>query len=65
MENKQEMVAAIAYQASVKFEGKWYTSEMSKDISDVLNFVKRARQNTHSKNLPCNIIQCIVYEPAQ
>lgn len=64
MENKQEMVAVTAYQASVKFEGKWYTSEMSKDISVVLSFVKRAREKTHSKNLPCNIIETVVYEPA-
>ena len=65
MENKQQMVAVTAYQASVKFEGRWYNSATSKNIEDVLNFVKRAREKTHSRNLPCNIVETVIYEPAQ
>lgn len=65
MENKQEFVAVTAYQATVKFEGVWYPSEVSKNINDVLNFVRRAREKTHARNLPCNIIETVIYEPAQ
>ena len=65
MEQKKNFVAVTAYQASVKFEGKWYNSEPSKNLDDALLFVKRAREKTHSRNMPCNIIECILYEPAQ
>ena len=65
METKQQMVAVTAYQASVKFDGKWYPSDTSKNIDDVLDFIKRAREATHSRNLPCNIIEKTIYEPAQ
>lgn len=64
-QEKKNFVAVTAYQASVKFEGKWYSSKPSKSIDDVLTFVKRARQKTHAHNMPCNIIETIVYEPAQ
>ena len=65
MEQKKNFVAVTAYQASVKFEGKWYSSKPSKNIGDALEFVKRARQKTHTKNMPCNIIESVVYEAAQ
>ena len=65
MEQKKNFVAVTAYQASVKFEGKWYNSDTSKNLSDVMDFVKRARQKTHAKNMPCNIIETVVYEAAQ
>lgn len=65
MENKQQMVAVTVYQATVKFEGKWYSSEESKSIDDALDFIKRARKKTHSTNLPCNIIEKTAYEVAQ
>jgi hypothetical protein len=65
MEQKKEFKAVTAYQASVKFEGKWYNSETSKNLSDVMDFIMRARQKTHAKNMPCNIMEVIVYEAAQ
>ena len=65
MENKQQMVAVTVYQATVKFEGKWYSSKESKSIDDALDFIERARQNTHSTNLPCNIIEKTAWEVAQ
>lgn len=65
MEQKKNFVAVTAYQASVKFEGKWYNSKPSKNINDVMNFVMRARQKTHAHNMPCNIMEVIVYEAAQ
>lgn len=65
MEQKKNFVAVTAYQASVKFEGKWYNSKPSKSINDAMNFVMRARQKTHAKNMPCNIIETVVYEAAQ
>lgn len=65
MENKQQMVAVTVYQATVKFEGKWYASEESKSIDDALDFIKRAREKTHSTNLPCNIIEKTAWEVAQ
>ena len=65
MENKQQMVAVTVYQATVKFEGKWYSSNASKNLDDALAFIKRARENTHSTNLPSNIIEKTAYEVAQ
>ena len=65
MENKQQMVAVTVYQATVKFEGVWYTSKESKNLDDALAFIKRAREKTHSRNLPCNIIEKTAYEAAQ
>ena len=65
MEQKRNLVAVTAYQASVKFEGKWYSSKPSKDINEAMNFVMRARQKTHAKNMPCNVIETVVYEAAQ
>lgn len=65
MEQKKEFKAVTAYQASVKFEGKWYSSKPSKNINDALEFVKRAREKTHARNMPCNIIEVTVYEAAQ
>ena len=65
MENKQKMVAVTVYVASVKFEGKWYTSNESKDINDALDFIKRARLKTHCTNMPCNIIEKVAYEVAK
>jgi hypothetical protein len=65
MEQKKSFVAVTAYQASVKFEGKWYSSKPSKNVNDALEFVKRARQKTHAHNMPCNIIETVVYEAAQ
>ena len=65
MENKQQMVAVTVYQATVKFEGVWYTSKESKNLEDALAFIKRAREKTHARNLPCNIIEKAAYEVAQ
>lgn len=65
MEQKKNFVAVTAYQASVKFEGTWYSSKPSKNIDYVMDFVKRARQKTHARNMPCNIIETVVYEAAQ
>lgn len=65
MENKQKMVAVTVYVASVKFEGKWYTSEASKNIDDALDFIKRARMKTHCTNMPCNLIEKVAYEVAK
>lgn len=65
MENKQKMIAVTVYIATVKFEGKWYTSEASKNVDDVLDFIKRARQKTHCTNMPCNIIEKTAYEVAK
>lgn len=65
MENKQQMVAVTVYQATVKFEGVWYTSKESKNLDDALAFIKRAREKTHARNLPCNIIEKTAYEAAQ
>jgi hypothetical protein len=63
--NKQNLVAVTVYYASVKFEGKWYTSVPDKDVNVALNFIKRAREKTHCKNVPCNVIEDTRYEAAQ
>jgi hypothetical protein len=65
MENKQQMVAMTAYVASVKFEGRWYTSTEYMKIENALDFIKRARQKTHAQNMPCNLIEKTVYRAAQ
>ena len=65
MEGKVKMVALTAYVASVKFRGKWYTSAECTKIEDALDFIKRARLNTHAWNMPCNIIEKAVYRAAQ
>lgn len=63
--NKKNLVTVTVYYASVKFEGKWYTSVPNKDINEALSFIKRAREKTHAKNMPCNVIEDIAYEAAQ
>lgn len=65
MENKQQMVAMTAYVASVKFEGKWYTSADCMKLEDALEFIRRARIKTHAQNMPCNVIEKTVYRAAQ
>lgn len=65
MENKQQMVAVTVYQATVKFEGKWYSSKESKSIDDALGFIKRAREAAKTVSLPCNLIEKTAYEVAQ
>ena len=65
MENKQQMVAVTVYQATVKFEGEWYSSKESKSIDDALSFLKRAREAAKTVNLPCNLIKKTAYEVAQ
>lgn len=65
MESKVKMVALTAYVASVKFEGRWYTSAECMNLEDALDFIKRARLKTHAQNMPCNIIEKTVYRAAQ
>lgn len=65
MESKVKMVALTAYEASVKFKGRWYTSAECMNLEDAFDFIKRARLKTHAQNMLCNIIEKTVYRVAQ
>ena len=65
MKENVAMKEVMMYQASVKFEGKWYTSQEFASLDEVLDFVKRARLKSKSRMMPCNIFTTVHYVPAE
>ena len=65
MKENVAMKEVMMYQASVKFEGKWYTSQEFATIDDALDFIKRARLKSKSSMMPCNIFTNTHYVPAE
>lgn len=64
-ENNKTLTAVTVYYASVEFEGKWYTSVPNEDITVALDFIKRARMKTHSRNMRANLLEDTKYKTAE
>ena len=65
METKSTTKVVTMYQANIKFEGKWTLCPETKTLEETLAYVMRARKKTHSRNLPCNIIENVHVVPAE
>ena len=66
METKSNNVKEVTmYRASIKFEGKWFTTPATATIDEQFDFVKRAREKSHSKNLPVNFFTETSWVPAE
>jgi hypothetical protein len=65
METKVNMKAVTVYQASINFEGKYYTTPITATLEETMDYVMRARKATHRKNMLCNIMEVVRYVPAE
>ena len=66
METKSNNVKEVTmYRASIKFEGKWFTTPATATFEEQFDFVKRAREKSTSKNLPVNFFTETSYVPAE
>ena len=59
------MKEVTMYRASIKFEGKWVTCPPSETIEGALEYVKRARIKSTSRNLACNIFTETSWVPTE
>ena len=59
------MKEVTMYRVSIKFEGKWITCPPSETIEGALEYVKRARLKSTSKNLPVNFFTETSWVPAE
>ena len=64
MEKKSEMKQVTLYQASVRFEGKWYTSIPSENIDDAMDFIRRARLKSARRYMECNVNTSVCFKAA-
>ena len=53
------------FRASIKFEGKWFTTPATATLEEQFDFVKRARLKSTSKNLTVNFFTETSWVPAE
>ena len=65
METKSATKEVTMWQASIKFEGKWVTCPETATLDETLAYVKRAREKSKARFLPCNIFMNVHTVPAE